>query len=128
MSQTTAPARLIRARSARRPVLEGQELVLVGVIAALWLVLSLMTDTFFTGANIRTILYAIAPVAVLKTFSSLKDWGIRLSKKVGYNKAKIAVARKLAVIMFGIWRDGTHFQFKADTVAAHREMMQAARH
>ena len=65
MSQTTAPARLIRARSARRPVLEGQELVLVGVIAALWLVLSLMTDTFFTGANIRTILYAIAPVAII---------------------------------------------------------------
>ena len=65
MSQTTAPARPIRARSARRPVLEGQELVLVGVIAALWLVLSLMTDTFFTGANIRTILYAIAPVAII---------------------------------------------------------------
>ncbi|WP_102509599.1 ABC transporter permease [Sanguibacter massiliensis] len=65
MSQTTAPARPIRARSARRPVLEGQELVLIGVIAVLWLVLSLMTDTFFTGANIRTILYAIAPVAII---------------------------------------------------------------
>ena len=33
----------------------------------------------------------------------------------------------LAIIMFRLWRDGTHFQFKADTVVAHREMMQAAR-
>jgi transposase len=61
------------------------------------------------------------------TFSSLKDWGIRLAKKIGFHKARIAVARKLAIIMFDIWRDGTHFQFKADAVVAHRQMMQAAR-
>lgn len=29
------------------------------------------------------------------TFSSLKDWGIRLGKKIGLHKARIAVARKL---------------------------------
>ncbi|HKT76843.1 MAG TPA: IS110 family transposase, partial [Sphingobium sp.] len=61
------------------------------------------------------------------TFSSLKDWGVRLAKKVGFNKAKVAVARKLAVILFGMWRDGTHFQFKAETVEPHRQMMQTAR-
>ena len=66
-------------------------------------------------------------LSATKTFSSLKDWGIRLSKKVGFNKAKVAVARKLAVILFGIWRDGTHFQFKNETVVPHRQMMQAAR-
>lgn len=70
---------------------------------------------------------ATVMLSATKTFSSLKDWGVRLAKKVGFNKAKIAVARKLAVIMFGIWRDGTHFQFKAETVVPHREMMQAAR-
>ena len=77
----------------------------------------------------RTHLVTAATVmmSATKTFSSLKDWGIRLAKKVGYNKAKIAVARKLAIIMFGIWRDGTHFQFKAETVEPHRQMMQAAR-
>jgi len=32
-----------------------------------------------------------------------------------------------AIIMFDIWRDGTHFQFKADAVVPHRQMMQAAR-
>nr|WP_079247235.1 IS110 family transposase [Sphingomonas turrisvirgatae] len=66
-------------------------------------------------------------LSATKTFSSLKDWGVRLAKKVGFNKARIAVARKLATIMFGIWRDGTHFQFKAETVVPHRQMMQAAR-
>ena len=50
-----------------------------------------------------------------------------LAKKVGFNKAKVAVARKLAVILFGMWRDGTHFQFKAETVEPHRQMMTAAR-
>ena len=42
--------------------------------------------------------------------------------KVGFNKAKVAVARKLAIILFGMWRDGTHFQFKAETVEPHRQM------
>ena len=71
---------------------------------------------------------ATVMMSATRTFSSLKDWDVRLSKKIGFHKARIAVARKLAIIMFGLWRDGTHFQFKADTVAAHREMMQAARH
>lgn len=77
----------------------------------------------------RTHLVTAATVllSATKTFSSLKDWGLRLAKKVGFNKAKVAVARKLAIILFGIWRDGTHFQFKAETVVPHREMMQAAR-
>lgn len=65
-------------------------------------------------------------LSATKTFSSLKDWGVRLAKKVGFNKAKVAVARKLAVLLFGMWRDGTHFQFKTETVAPHREMMAAA--
>ena len=41
----------------------------------------------------------------------------------------IAVIPQLdvAVILFGMWRDGTHFQFKTETVEPHRQMMQAAR-
>jgi len=26
------------------------------------------------------------------------------------------VARKLDILMFGLWRDGTHYQYKADAV------------
>ncbi len=77
----------------------------------------------------RTHLVTAATVlmSATKTFSSLKAWGVRLAKKVGFNKAKVAVARKLSVILFSMWRDGTYFQFKADTVEPHRQMMQAAR-
>lgn len=70
---------------------------------------------------------ATVMLSATKTFSSLKDWGVRLAKKVGFNKAKVAVARKLAVVLFGMWRDGTHFQFKTETVDPHRQMMEAAR-
>ncbi len=40
---------------------------------------------------------------------ALKAWGHRLSKRIGFKKAKIAVARKLAVILHRMWRDGTDF-------------------
>ncbi len=39
----------------------------------------------------------------------LKAWGIRLIKRIGFKKAKVAVARKLAVILHRMWRDGTDF-------------------
>ena len=35
--------------------------------------------------------------------------GQRLSKRIGPKKAKIAVARKLAIILHCIWIDGTEF-------------------
>lgn len=44
---------------------EGQELALVGVIAVLWLVLGLATDTFFSGANLHNILFSMSPVAII---------------------------------------------------------------
>lgn len=59
----------------------------------------------------RTHLVTTATVmsSATKTFSTMKDWGLRLANKVGFNKARVAVARKLAIILFGIWRDGTQF-------------------
>ena len=35
--------------------------------------------------------------------------GLQLSARVGARKAKVAVARKLAIILHRIWRDGTVF-------------------
>jgi transposase len=60
-----------------------------------------------------------------RSFSTLKDWGLKLSKRIGFNKAKVALARKLAIIMFSLWRDGTHFMAKAADVPAHRQLMQS---
>jgi hypothetical protein len=42
-------------------------------------------------------------------FSPLKAWGISLAKRIGGKKARIAVARKIAVILRCIWTDGTEF-------------------
>ena len=60
---------------------------------------------------LRTCLYEAAGVLLtrVKRWSPLKAWGVRLMKRVGAKKAKVAVARKLAVILHRIWTDGTEF-------------------
>ena len=44
-------------------------------------------------------------------FSSLKAWGLRLAKIAGFKKAKVAVARKLAVILHAMWKTRTPFRW-----------------
>ena len=46
-----------------------------------------------------------------KKWSSLKSWGLKLAKGVGMEKAKVAIARKIAVILHCIWVDGTSFEW-----------------
>lgn len=48
----------------------------------------------------------------------LKAWGHRLWKRIGFKKAKIAVARKLAVILHRMWCDETDFIWSAKEAAA----------
>jgi hypothetical protein len=43
---------------------------------------------------------------------------MRLAKRNGLNKAKVAVARKLAVILHRLWLDGSVFKWPAEEVAA----------
>jgi transposase len=59
----------------------------------------------------RTCLYEAANVLLTKVqrFSPLKAWGTRLVQRIGAKKARIAVARKIAVILRCIWTDGTEF-------------------
>lgn len=59
----------------------------------------------------RTCLYEAAHVLLTRVqrFSPLKAWGMRLAKRIGGRKARIAVARKIAVILHCIWTDGTEF-------------------
>jgi ribose transport system permease protein len=47
------------------PPLGGQEAVLIGVIAALWIALSLTTPAFMTPDSIRPLLAAVAPIALI---------------------------------------------------------------
>ncbi len=39
-----------------------------------------------------------------------------LWKRIGFEKAKIAVARKLAVLLHRMWRDGTDFIWSSKEV------------
>jgi len=61
------------------------------------------------------------PAHVLLTrvqrFSPLKAWGMRLAKRIGGRKARIAVARKIAVILHCIWTDGTEFWWTREKAA-----------
>src|SRR5512147_1012998 len=51
------------------------------------------------------------------TWSTLKAWGMRLAKRSGASKAKVALARKLAVILHRLWRDGTSFRWSTQKVS-----------
>jgi transposase len=70
----------------------------------------------------RTHLVQAANVILTHTqsWSSLKSWGVKLAKKVGYNKAKVAVARKLAIVMLSMWRDNTPFYHSQETLLAYK--------
>ncbi|MFK4535042.1 hypothetical protein ABIA00_003225 [Bradyrhizobium ottawaense] len=55
---------------------------------------------------LRTYLFEAATVLLYRTkkWSSLKAWGMKLAKRIGMRKAKVAVARKIAVILhLGRW-------------------------
>ncbi len=59
----------------------------------------------------RTCLYEAASVLLTRVqrFSPLKAWGTRLAKRIGPKKARVAVARKIGLILHCIWVDGTEF-------------------
>ncbi len=67
----------------------------------------------------RSYLFEAAGVLLTRVqkWCVLKAWGLRIAKRSGMKKARTAVARKLAVILHRMWRDGTEFQWDAATVA-----------
>jgi len=72
--------------------------------------------------SVRAALYEAAHVILTRPVkgSGLKSWAMRLAKRAGMSKAKVALARKLAVILHRMWVDGTSFIFakpKAPAVA-----------
>jgi transposase len=62
-------------------------------------------------ASVRTALYEAANVILTRPVkgSSLKSWAMRVAKRAGMRKAKVALARKLAVILHRMLVDGTEF-------------------
>ena len=62
---------------------------------------------------VRTALYEAANVLLSRVtrFSALKRWGLEVAKRRGLQRAKVAVARKLAVILHRMWIDGSTFRW-----------------
>jgi transposase len=62
--------------------------------------------------GVRTASYQAAHVMLtrpVKGCSALKSWAMKLAKRAGMKKAKVALARKLVVIMHRMLADGTTF-------------------
>lgn len=68
----------------------------------------------------RTLMYEAAVVILtrVKRASSLKNWAQSIAKRSGVGKARIALARKLAVILHSIWRSGEPFRWSEQPVGA----------
>ena len=68
---------------------------------------------------LRTYLFEAASVLLHRTarWPSLKAWRTRLMKRVGAKKAKVAVARKIAVILHCSWTDGTSLEWRQKKAA-----------
>lgn len=62
--------------------------------------------------DVRATLYATAHALLMRTLagSQIKSWGMRLVRTKGRRRAVVAVARKLAVLLHGMWADGTEFR------------------
>ena len=74
-------------------------------------------------AMLRSYLFEAAGVLLTRVpkWSAVKAWGVKLVKRNGLRKAKVAVARKLAVILHRMWIDGTEFNWSKKEIAAWRE-------
>jgi transposase len=63
----------------------------------------------------RSYLYEAANIMLTRSRSAnpLKNWGAKLAKRAGFKKARVALARKMAVVLHRMWLDGTDFAVKA---------------
>ena len=63
---------------------------------------------------VRTALFEAAHVILTRVtrFSTLKAWALRIAKQRGFKRAKVALARKLAVVLHRMWVDGTDFRWR----------------
>jgi transposase len=68
----------------------------------------------------RTALYEAAHTLLTRSrkWSSLRAWGMKIAKHRGMARARVAVARKLAVILHRMWIDGAAFRFGREPVTA----------
>jgi transposase len=69
--------------------------------------------------HLRGLLFEAATVILTRSSaeSGLRQWGLKLRERVGFKRAAVAVARKLAVVMHTMLRTGEFFDRSASTAA-----------
>ena len=70
----------------------------------------------------RTALYEAAHTLLVRSrkWSSLRAWGMKVAKRRGMARARVAVARKLAVILHRMWSDADRVPLRQGAGAAPR--------
>jgi transposase len=69
--------------------------------------------------QVRSLLYEAALVILTRSSaqSTLREWGLSLKERIGFKRAAVAVARKLAVIMHAMLKSGELFDRTAGAAA-----------
>jgi transposase len=70
--------------------------------------------------RLRALLYeaAVSILTRVQSESTLRRWALALKTQVGFKRAAVALARKLAVILHAMWKTGTDFDPRAAVPAA----------
>jgi transposase len=65
-------------------------------------------------STVRAVLYEAAHIILTRPIhgGALKSWAMRLAKRAGMKKAKVALARKLAVVLHRMWVSASTFDFE----------------
>jgi transposase len=73
-------------------------------------------------ASVRVALFEAAHVLMTRvaTWSKLRAWAVAVAKRRGATRAKVALARKICVILHRMWIDGADFRFTDKNEAATR--------
>lgn len=68
----------------------------------------------------RTALYEAAHIMLTRAsrFSALKVWAMTVAKRRGMKRAKVALARKLAIFLHRMWVDASNFRWSKKVVTA----------
>ena len=69
---------------------------------------------------VRTALFEAAHIMLTRAirFSSLKRWALEVAQRRGMKRAKVALARKLGVVLHRMWVDATEFRWSKAAAAA----------
>jgi transposase len=88
------PAQEVRALLTARKLIQGK-----------------LHDIEMSIRGVRTALYEAANVILTRAVkgSDLKSWALAVARRAGPRKARVALARKLAVVLHHMLRDGTNF-------------------